>query len=126
VLSRLFCPNGQRDLREKRLTNRRLGSVIWEEMHAHESSSDHAAERPRKAPVFRPDSGGPAVALTRDSLLHLQRTAGNGAVASALAVQRKKNVQLDDGQIVGMFSWLDDKSAPRQSAIAITDGYLKI
>ncbi|HEV2013031.1 MAG TPA: hypothetical protein VGR77_03980 [Candidatus Dormibacteraeota bacterium] len=94
-------------------------------MHAHEPSSDHAVERPRKAPVFRPDSG-PAVALTRDSLLQLQRTAGNGAVASALAVQRKKNVQLDDGQITGMFSWLDDKSAPRQSTIAVTDGYLKI
>ena len=95
-------------------------------VHAHESSSDNA-ERPRKAPVFRPvDSGASAIALTPDSLLRLQRAAGNGAVASALAVQRKKNVQLDDGQITGMFSWLDDKSAPRQSTIAVTDGYLKI
>jgi hypothetical protein len=95
-------------------------------MHVRESSRDHTAERPPKAPVFRPDSGGPAIALTRDSLLQLQRTAGNAAVSSALAVQRKKNVQLDDGQITGMFSWLDDKSAPRQSTIAVTDGYLKI
>jgi hypothetical protein len=94
-------------------------------VHAHESSSDHA-ERPRKAAVVRPvDRGLPAAALTPDSLLHLQRTAGNGAVASALAVQRK-NMNISDGQITGMFSWLDDKSAPRQSAIAITDGYLKV
>lgn len=94
-------------------------------VHAHESSSDHA-ERPRKAAVFRPvDRGLPAAALTPDSLLHLQRTAGNSAVASALAVQRK-NVDLSDGQITGMFSWLDDKSAPRRSTIAVTDGYLKI
>lgn len=63
------------------------------------------------------------MALTPDSLLQLQRTAGNAAVTSMLAVQRKKTPEYNDGQIAGMFTYMDDKSAPRQAMITVTDAW---
>jgi hypothetical protein len=92
-------------------------------MRAHESSHDHDGEGPRRATAFRPaDSRARADALTPDLVLRLQRTAGNAAVASALAVQRKKQQEIDAGTINGILS-VDGKDHPL-SSINITDGWI--
>ena len=40
-----------------------------------------------------------------------------------LAVQRKKTPDYNDGQVIGMFSYMDDKSSPRRASIAVTDAW---
>jgi len=93
-------------------------------MYAHESAhqvDSQPRRKPRNAGNERID--GHAFALNPDSVLRLQRTAGNAAVTAAITVQRKKMQEYSDGQVTGMFTYMDDKSAPRQASISVTEAW---
>jgi hypothetical protein len=93
-------------------------------MHAHQSAHEVNSQPLRKPRVAgKVAIDGPAFALNPDSLLRLQRTAGNAAVTAALTVQRKKMQEYSDGQVTGMFTYMDDKSAPRQASISVTEAW---
>ena len=92
-------------------------------MRDYQSNRYDSQPRAKRAVVQRAGTDGPALALTPDTLLRLQRSAGNSAVTSMLAVQRKKTPDYNDGQVIGMFTYLDDKSAPKRASIAVTDAW---
>lgn len=83
--------------------------------HAHRDNDTVGALR-----GSRSDHHGRHHLLSPKGVLRLQREAGNGAVAGALAVQRKKGemFEFSEGTIEGL---IDNK----HTIISVTDGWLK-
>lgn len=99
-------------------------------MRIHEVSQEAGSERAHKPTVpQRTGRSSSGIALTPHTILHLQRTAGNAAVAAEIAVQRdiavqrkKSMYQFDSGTLNGIIT-IDGKDHPA-SMLNITDGWL--